>query len=180
MARHAGALAAVIVVLSSFSGCMLAKADVLNRAGDLYQEGRYRQAAAEYRRAIAIDASWAPPWLGLGNALRMLDDRPGALASYRRAIALSPKYTEARVALADLLLGERRWSESERELRLAVERLPDDCRLHAMLGYALFNEQRERDALVAFQTSVDLCADCMTQRESTAYETAKRQVEFQR
>jgi tetratricopeptide (TPR) repeat protein len=166
-------LALLLSVHGLASACLPAKAESLNRAANLFQQGRYEEAAVEYRRASTLDPSWAAPQLGLGNALRALGDRGSALLAYEKAVELAPDSPDAQVALAGLLLEARRWADSERQLRAAVTELPNDGRLHAMLGFALFQEGRRSEALCAFERSRQLCERCMTGDEAAVYDALK-------
>jgi Flp pilus assembly protein TadD len=155
------------------SACLPAKARSLNHATELFQNGQYKDAAAEYRRASALDPSWEAPRIGLGNALHALGDRAGALAAYRAAVELAPNSPDAQVALAGLLLEGERWAECERQLQTAVKQLPHDGRLYAMLGYALAKDGHQQEALRAFERTQELCDRCMTPDETTVYAALK-------
>lgn len=163
-----------VLYLCGASGCLPSSASSLNRAAELYENGRYREAVAEYQHAIATNESWAPPHLGLGNALRALGDRPAALSAYERAVDLSPDYAEAQIALAGLLMEGGRWGDSEWQLKAALKELPKDGRLHALLGLALTKQGRQIEALRAFERSSELCERCMTDQEAAAYDSVKR------
>ncbi len=68
------------------------------RRGWLMQEylGRYDEAEAAYRQAIALDNKYARPWNNLGNLLRdHLGRYEEAKAAYQQAIVLDDKYALA-------------------------------------------------------------------------------------
>ncbi|MBL0086999.1 MAG: PEP-CTERM system TPR-repeat protein PrsT [Ideonella sp.] len=72
-------------------------------------------------KAMAIKATELAPktpgsWYTLGSTLQTLQDSTGALAAYDRALSLEPKFAEARVGRATLLVGLRRDKEAEQEL----------------------------------------------------------------
>jgi tetratricopeptide (TPR) repeat protein len=50
---------------------------------------RFDEAAADYRKAIGLDATLATPLFGLGRALERLGDRAGSCENYRRYLASS-------------------------------------------------------------------------------------------
>jgi serine/threonine protein kinase len=56
---------------------------------------RRRQALARFDRALSLDPSSSEGWRGRGDALDLLGDFPGAVASYRRAIELDAANTLA-------------------------------------------------------------------------------------
>lgn len=165
---------AVLVAIAVWeTACLPQKASSLNRASDLFGQGRYEEAAAEYRRVCELDPTWAAPQLGLGNALKAINRYADALAAYERAVTLEPNSPDPHIALAGLLLETQRWNDSERELEAAVRAVPNDGRLHAMLGYALFHQGRRREALRAFDRSRELCQTCMSKDEDAAYRALK-------
>jgi len=82
---------AVFAMLGLLAGCLPAPHAALNHASDLYQNGHYDEAAREYQRVIDMRPSWAPPYLGLGNARWAMNERAEAVEAYKRAVALSPE-----------------------------------------------------------------------------------------
>jgi protein O-GlcNAc transferase len=170
-------LAVAIPVIGSLvwiAGCLPTAASSLNRAGALYQAGRYEDATAEYRRAIALAPDWPPPQLGLGNCLRKQSDQRGAIDAYRRAVELAPTYTEAQVVLGSYLLELARWQEAASQLQTAIAHSPREGRLFAMLGRALAEQGNPTGAMEAFDQSIRLCGGCMTDAETRMYAGLRR------
>jgi tetratricopeptide (TPR) repeat protein len=59
--------------------------------GKAYSDlGRYGDAEAQHRRAIAIAPAFGPAWLALADTLVARGDRSGAAAAYRRYMELEP------------------------------------------------------------------------------------------
>jgi Flp pilus assembly protein TadD len=59
--------------------------------GKAYSDlGRYGDAEAQHRRAIAIAPTFGPAWLALADTLVARGDRSGAAAAYRRYMELEP------------------------------------------------------------------------------------------
>ncbi|WP_035486328.1 tetratricopeptide repeat protein [Geminicoccus roseus] len=65
-------------------------ADPLRQAEALYRARQYKEAAAAFGRVDRPQAAY-----GRGNALVMSGDYPGAIASYRQALAARPDWVEA-------------------------------------------------------------------------------------
>ncbi|MDF2235325.1 TonB-dependent receptor [Albimonas sp. CAU 1670] len=78
-------------------------------------EGDHRAAEALLMEALAQDPERESLWNALGLARDALDDRVGAEAAFRQAIALAPGRVEARANLAILLMDAER-SEEARDL----------------------------------------------------------------
>ena len=112
----------------------------------------------------AGDAAEARRWLG-----RLLDagERPGVLADLalveceagdlaraealcRRAVALDPHRLEAQLALARILLEQRRYVDAEAAARTAMALEPRDDAAPGWLGFALYNQGRLEEASDAF------------------------------
>lgn len=120
--------------------------------------GRYEEADAAYRQAIALDPKLALPWNGLGMLLQdPLGRYAEAEAAYRQAMTLDPKYAWPWNNLATLLQDELgRYEEAEQAYLRSLElwepkeqgyphghlaylywfhlNRPEDARQHAELG----------------------------------------------
>src|SRR6187402_1568919 len=70
----------------------------LRLADSLYAGGKAAEARTEYERLIAKDSTFAAAHYGLGRCLQYAE----AVAAFRRAIALFPRYGAARFALAGI------------------------------------------------------------------------------
>src|SRR5262249_24854453 len=81
------------------------------RGTALYLLGRFEDAAASHRRAIALKPAMAEAHNNLGNDLLKLGDSTAALACYRAAVALAPQYADAPLNEALTLLAEGRLAE---------------------------------------------------------------------
>ncbi|MFL5338578.1 MAG: tetratricopeptide repeat protein [Gemmataceae bacterium] len=77
-------------------------------ADALHLEGKLAEAAAGYRRALALDERLLDAWYGLGAALLRAGAYGSAAEALRQAVALHPKADGARANLAEALyqLGE--------------------------------------------------------------------------
>ncbi len=73
-----------------------------------HQQGKYAEAADDYRRALALDARYALASSNLGVALYHAGDRDGAVEAFRAALAANPGFAKARLNLALLLAKSRR------------------------------------------------------------------------
>ncbi|MFN3989603.1 MAG: tetratricopeptide repeat protein [Erythrobacter sp.] len=75
-----------------------------NLAFALFEQGEFADAAAAYRRAVAVDDSQSALWSALGEALVLASERDPlpaeALAAFEKALTLDPKDPRARYFLA--------------------------------------------------------------------------------
>jgi tetratricopeptide (TPR) repeat protein len=81
----------------------------------------YDGAIAEYRKAITLDPTWAPPHYGLGIVRRAKGDLEGAIVEFRKAITLKPDYAEAHCNLAIALKLKGEFREGLKEMRRGHE-----------------------------------------------------------
>jgi tetratricopeptide (TPR) repeat protein/GTPase SAR1 family protein len=97
-------------------------------------------AATAFGRAVDLDASDAEAWLQLGQVLARLQRFEPARDALRRALTqtLAPeRRAQAQAALGRLYARAGQRGKAIRELRKAVELLPDDAEVLATLGRAL-------------------------------------------
>ena len=65
------------------------------QAGEVqYEQGRYREAAAQFFAAIRVNKSYSRAWYGLGKTHRMLGDRSAALEALRQFLHYWPQRDE--------------------------------------------------------------------------------------
>lgn len=115
--------------------------DVHAAQGDLAaRRGGDDDAVAAFGRAVDLHFGDATSWLGLGQALARLGRFEPARDALRRALT-QPLPAEARAraqaTLGSLYARAGQWSKAVRELRKAVEALPDDSETVAAFGQAL-------------------------------------------
>ena len=84
----------------------------------------------------------------LGNALKEAGDREGALKHYRAAWTLKPDHLKAALACGGMLMRLERCDEAVEHYGAALGRHPDDSRLCAGLGLALWRPRRPVAAAV--------------------------------
>jgi tetratricopeptide (TPR) repeat protein len=115
-------------------------------AEELVTSRRYRADRAEDRTT-------------LGFFLAQLGRREEAVAEYRAALRLSPRYTPAYVNLSDLHREAGQEAETERTLREGLAVVPDDATLHHALGLSLARSGRQGDAVQELERAAKLSAD---------------------
>ncbi len=107
--------------------------------------GELDEAARALGRVVAIDPGAVSAWHDLGIVRAKLGDQAGAERAFRRAIALAPEEPRPRVALAALLVRQRRWNDALAEYR-ALERLelPEAMRRAVARAIQLLEVERRR------------------------------------
>jgi Flp pilus assembly protein TadD len=84
--------------------------------------GELAEAQSALERVVAIAPDQVSAWHDLGIVRTRRGDRPGAERAFRRAILLAPEEPRPRIALAALLVVERRWEDALDQYRV-LERL---------------------------------------------------------
>jgi Flp pilus assembly protein TadD len=107
--------------------------------------GEIGGAEAALESAVAADPSEVSAWHDLGIVRSRRGDAVGAERALRRAIALAPREPRPRVALAALLVVQRRWREALREYRaLSGMELPERVRRAVERAISMIEEEARR------------------------------------
>lgn len=100
------------------------------------RRGAYRRALDEYIAVQRQEADWPTANLNLGNLYLRLGRVEEAVAAYRQAVKLDPRFALAWVNLADAWRAQGREKEVEATLREGLVRLPRSADLLHALGLA--------------------------------------------
>jgi len=92
----------------------------------------------------------------LGTFLAHLGHRDEAVAEYRAAIRLAPRYTPPYVNLSDLQRQAGAEADAERTLREGLAAANDDAALHHALGLSLARSGRRAEALEELKRAAEL------------------------
>jgi len=110
-----------------------------------------------FDRAIQMDPTFAPAYVGLANAFNSLgtvfvgvspeETRPKVISAARKALELEPDLAEAHVLLANVEQEQFHWAAAEAEYRRALELNPNDADAHAGLAAWLLSWGRTDEAV---------------------------------
>jgi TolB-like protein/Tfp pilus assembly protein PilF len=133
-----------------------------------YLKGRYvlgksdsraglAESVAYFQRAIQMDPTFAPAYLGVANADAELgtvfigappnETRPKVVRAARRALELDPDLAEAHVLLGRMQQQEWHWADAEAEFRRALELNPNDADAHVQLALWMLCQGRTDEAV---------------------------------
>jgi tetratricopeptide (TPR) repeat protein/cytochrome c553 len=116
-------------------------------AGTSVAKERLARASAEFIAEQRYNADRPEAHLALGNFAVAGGDADGAVAAYRKALAIDPGFTEAAVNLADLHRARGDERLAEETLREALRRDPAAAAAHHALGLVLVRQRRTAEAI---------------------------------
>jgi tetratricopeptide (TPR) repeat protein len=122
-------------------------------------ETAFARAAEEFIASRRYRADRPEDRTSLGFFLAQLGRRAEAIAEYRAALRLSPRYTPAFVNLSDLQRQDGMEREAEQTLREGLALVPDDAMLHHALGLSLARSERQSEALQELKRAAALSTD---------------------
>jgi tetratricopeptide (TPR) repeat protein len=107
-----------------------------NLGGFYAERGRYMEAEAELRSALALDPGYVPAWVNLADLMRVRDREPQAEATLREGLTHAPDNATLHHALGLSLVRQKKDAEALRELKRATELDPGNARFAYVYGVA--------------------------------------------
>jgi len=121
-----------------------------------YEAGRFAEAEAELRQALAAAPQDASIHLNLGSALAKLGRRAEAVSAYRTSLRLDPKNIQAHFNLATLLAAKGELSAAVELYRDGLKLDPNDAKVHFNLANALLRLGGFTAAAEHYRRTIDL------------------------
>ena len=100
----------------------------------LIQQGKWQEAAAQCQALIEQQPALPKLHGYLGYCLMKLNNIDGAIAAFRRAITLDPKYWEAGIQLARCLDRQMKYKEALQVAESFLPMRPNDPGLNALIN----------------------------------------------
>jgi tetratricopeptide (TPR) repeat protein len=144
-----------ITVIAAASPQIAASAHVA--AGNIFMMmGRFEEAAAAYRKAVALDANSAEAINNLGEALGEMKQFQPALQAFQKAVALDPKYLKARYNMGVTYdrLGQMKYAEFI--YRILIRDFPEFALAYDSLAVSLSKSGRGREAVPFHERAISL------------------------
>jgi tetratricopeptide (TPR) repeat protein len=116
--------------------------------------GTYDQALNAYQSALRIQSNLPMLHISIGNMYQALDNVDAAVDSYLRAVALDPTNSDPlnRIALANARVGD--YGIASQYAADAVEKEPDNPRLHGNLGRMYYKNNENEKAIAELRLAV--------------------------
>ena len=119
-------------------------------------EGKYSEAAGNYKRVVDLNPNDARAWNGLGVALEDSGDGQAAAQAFQKALSANPDLTDAMFNLARSQLDHGDPSAAAQSFRAVLQQTPNDASAHSGLAQALLKEGNEAAAESEFETALRL------------------------
>ncbi|MEM1183172.1 MAG: tetratricopeptide repeat protein, partial [Acidobacteriota bacterium] len=119
----------------------------LAKATDHHRQGRFKQAAENYRRHLAAHPDDAAVWTNLGVALRQVQSFRAAVACQRRAVELAPNNPVCLGNLGNVLCDLGELDEAIARHQRAVELRPNEASPRHNLAVSLREAKRFKESL---------------------------------
>src|ERR1700733_14510399 len=141
--------------------------DYLLRGRKYARMGNLEFAMQMYQHAIRLDPDFAQAYAGIAHVSGAFAEYQGGdplwvekgLRAVERALALQPELPEALSARARLYAVQKNYVEAERWARKAIELKPDCEEGYAVLGRALFESDRWKEAAELIDRAIAVCGD---------------------
>lgn len=128
----------------------------IDRGIHLFGEGRYAEAIAEYKAAIAADPDNLTAQRGLALVQAQSGDLDGAIEQLHKVLAMAPHHKLARLDLGTTLLEKGDLNGAVRELRGLLRDDPGFKEAHFNLGVALSRQGNWKEAEAELASALEL------------------------
>lgn len=127
----------------------------LSRGKLAFEAKRYAEAAAEFRKAVAVSPNNITARVNLGAALTQLGDLNGAAEQFEEAIRIEPDKSNAHYNLAVILTRQNKPDQAIDHLRAALRVDSNDSGARFLLAQQLLKTERMDEALAEFSRVVE-------------------------
>jgi len=122
----------------------------------LMQKGKYKEAAASFKQATALNPANVDAYNYLAVADLKLGKRKEAIEAYTISLKLDRNQDQAHVDLANIYIEDKRYSDAERELKSAMAANPQNSTASYTLGHLYVQMDRPVDAEKLFRKTLRL------------------------
>jgi tetratricopeptide (TPR) repeat protein len=130
--------------------------------------GRFADAAAEFRRALAARPESVEARVNLGAMLANLGDRAGSVEQFREALKLDPNNATSHFNLASLLAAGPERQEALTHVDAFLATRPEDAEARRFRAQLLRDAGRLEDALPEYSRAIELAPGDETTRMGQA------------
>lgn len=144
----------IIAALTAFQQTQDATAK-FNRAVELQQQGKFDEAAAEYRAALALKPDYPEAQANLGVALARLGKYGEAIAAYEAALKLAPQLTPVLLNLGIAHYRAGQFAKAIEVFERFLQQRPDVTQARQLYGLSLTALGRDEEAIRQLEPTLD-------------------------
>jgi tetratricopeptide (TPR) repeat protein len=134
-----------------------AQANIYNNLGKkLDDQGRYEQAVAVLRKAVAVNPKCLAAWNNLGNALDRLGKYEEAIKAFQEALNNNRQYALAWFNMGNTFIRMRRYKDAIISYQNAVKFNTQYADAWYNLGITFYNLNRYEKAITSYQNAVKI------------------------
>jgi Flp pilus assembly protein TadD len=122
----------------------------------LFKLGRFKEAAAEYRKILSAAPNDPNALNDLGGALARSGEFDEAISLCNKALQIKPEHVDAHLNLGFALIGKGQFAEAAKEYEEALLIQPGNAVAHSELGVALFQQKKFDEAIVHFNRAIQI------------------------
>jgi tetratricopeptide (TPR) repeat protein len=122
----------------------------------LADQGRYREAADQYRRALKIDPRYEHAYTNLGRSMASLGNMDAAMDNFKTALEINPHNYIAHNNLGIVLALQGKHAEAVEHFSRALAIQPDYVNAHNNLGASLKHQGLLSEAIKQFRTALNI------------------------
>jgi tetratricopeptide (TPR) repeat protein len=126
-----------------------------NRAVELQQQGKFEEAAAEYRAALAIKPDYVDAQANLGVVLARLGKYDESVAAYESALKLAPQLTPILLNLGIAHYRAGKFDQAGAAFKRLLEQRPDVTQARQLYGLSLVALGRDEEAVNQLEQTID-------------------------
>jgi tetratricopeptide (TPR) repeat protein len=161
--RHSSIFRSILalgLVATIFVGCSrdpnVRKQKYVASGQRYFENGQYREAAIQYKKAVEIDSSYADAHYRLAQTLLKLQQWNPAYQELSRTIQLQPENYPARIDLANLLIAGRDFKQAQEQTDLLLQKQPDNPQAHMAAANLLIGQENLPAAAQEMQKAISL------------------------
>ncbi|MCC7174271.1 MAG: tetratricopeptide repeat protein [Bryobacterales bacterium] len=132
---------------------------LFDNALELASKGRHQEAAAEWKKALALEPDNAKAHTNLGISLSRLGASAEAVVEFRRAVQLRPNYPEAHNNLGVELFQMGRFAEAGPHFVKYLDYYPLSAEVHFNLAETLYGAGKTAEAIQVAERAASLAAE---------------------
>jgi tetratricopeptide (TPR) repeat protein len=142
------------VLATLLVGCGRYAASHIERGDRYFEQQLYREAIAEYRRAVRVAPDHPRGIRQLGLAHHQLGERREAYNYLEKAVKLEPNDREARLALGSMYLDDRRPADAIKQAEAVLTKEPANLEALNLLGSGRLITGEHEKAIAAFRSII--------------------------